>query len=343
MLRKILIVLLVLAVIMAIGYVSGPRQRISPLTGDYPEVPIDPLELDAYLQLREDTVKGLKEDNEAKIIWADSSTKHKTEYAFVYIHGFGASEKEGHPLHRELAQYFGANLFLTRLPEHGIDRNDAFRHLSAQQLADAAREAYSIGKAIGDKVVVIGTSMGGALTLMLGSEQEDIEALVLLSPAIRDFEGRLELLFQPWMTNLLASAITNEEGVQIIERSGDKAQYWSEQYHVNAYTSLAVLLKSKMNTDTFEQIKQPVFMGYYYKDDENQDFVVSVPAMLDMFEELGTDEKLKVKMAFPEANDHVIGSAITSEDWQSVLEACKEFLSQRVGIPVPIEEVEYAK
>ncbi|WP_143960556.1 alpha/beta hydrolase [Litoribacter populi] len=343
MLRKILVVLLVLAVVLAIGYVMGPRERVAPLTGEYPEVPTDPYELETYLRQREDTVKGLKEDNEAKIIWADSLTKHKTEYAFVYIHGFGASEKEGHPLHRELAQYFGANLFLTRLPEHGISRNDAFKHLSAQELADAAREAYSIGKAIGEKVVVIGTSMGGALTLMLGSEQEDIEALVLLSPAIRDFEGRLELLFQPWMKNLLASAITNDEGVQIVERTGDKARYWSEEYHVNAYTSLAVLLKSKMNMQTYEQVKQPVFMGYYFMDEENQDFVVSVPAMLKMFENLGTDEDMKVKMAFPEANDHVIGSAITSEDWESVLEACKEFLAQRVGIPVPLEEFADAK
>jgi pimeloyl-ACP methyl ester carboxylesterase len=338
MLRKILIVFLVLSILVAVGIMLGPREVISPLAGEYPVVPEDPWELEEYLQLREDTVAGLKEDNQAKIIWADSLSKHRTEYAFVYIHGFGASEKEGDPVHRELAEYFGANLFLTRLPEHGIKRDDAFRHLSAQQLADGAREAYAIGKAIGDKVVVIGTSMGGALTLMLASEQEDIEAIVLYSPAIKDFDGRLDLLFRPWMKNIMAAAMTNEEGVQILPRTGEKAKYWSEEYHIHAYTSLAVLLKSKMNPAVYRNVEQPVFMGYFYKDEGTQDFVVSVPAMLDMFEQLGTSDEQKEKMAFPEANDHVISSRITSDDWESVLEATKTFLSQKVGIPVPAEQ-----
>lgn len=337
MLKKILLILMVISIIVAIGYMLGPKERTSDLAGDYPQVPTDPIELESYIALREDTVKGLKPDNEAKIIWADSLTKHKTPYAFVYIHGFGASEKEGHPVHRELAQYFGANLFLTRLPEHGIKREDALKHLTAQDLADGAREAYAIGKSLGDKVVLIGTSMGGALSLMLASEQEDIEAIVLYSPAIKDFGGRLDLFFNPWVKNIMENYYT-EDGVVRIPREDDMAKYWMQEQHVNGFTSLAVLLKSKMTAETFRQVKQPLFMGYYYADEEHQDFVVSVPAMLQMFETINTPDHLKTKISFTGADNHVISSVFTSEEWEDVLEATKYFLANTVGIPIPLEQ-----
>jgi len=329
---------MVIAILLVIGYMLGPKERVADLAGEYPVVPVNPVELEDYIRSREDTVSGLKPDNEAKIVWLDSLTKHKTEYAFVYIHGFGASEKEGHPVHRELAQYFGANLYLARLPEHGIKREDALKHLTAQKLADGAREAYAIGKSIGDKVVIIGTSMGGALTLMLASEQEDIEAIVLYSPAIRDFHGRLDLFFNPWVKNVMENYLT-EEGVVRLTRDEEMARYWTEVQHVNGFTSLAVLLKSKMVPETYEKVKQPLFMGYYYADEEHQDFVVSVPAMLEMFEWVSTPDHLKVKQSFPNADNHVISSEITSEDWESVLEATKYFLSNTVGIPIPMEQL----
>ena len=340
MLKKLLVILMAILILIAVGYMLGPRERTADLLGEYPQVPIDPIELEDYLRDREDTVQGLKPDNEAKIVWLDSLTKHRTEYAFVYIHGFGASEKEGHPVHRELAQHFGANLFLTRLPEHGIKREDAFKHLTAQDLADGAREAYAIGKSLGEKVVVIGTSMGGALTLMLAAEQEDIEAIVLYSPAIKDYGGMLDQFFEPWMKDIMVAAMTDEQGIIKQPREGNMAKYWAEEYHVNAYTSLAILLRSKMTLDTYQQIKQPLFMGYYYEDEEHQDFVVSVPAMLEMYERVATPEHLKEKQSFTDSKNHVIASKFTSKEWEGVLDATKEFLNKTVGIPIALEQMQ---
>jgi hypothetical protein len=48
-------------------------------------------------------------------------------------------------------------------------------------------------------------------------------------------------------------------------------------------------------------------MLYYYKDEIHQDSVVSVPAMLNMFNELGTPSNLKVKEAMPNVGNHVMG------------------------------------
>src|SRR5690606_7909369 len=177
MLKKLLIWTLSVSIILVVVYVLGPKASVQPLEGDYPEVPTQLSELEKYIQQREDTVKGLKPNNQARIVWADSITKNKTPYSIVYIHGFGASQMEGDPVHRRLAEHFGANLYLTRLTEHGIRRENALEHLSAEILVNDAREAYMIGQSLGDSVIVIGTSMGGALSLILASERPDLHAL----------------------------------------------------------------------------------------------------------------------------------------------------------------------
>lgn len=333
MLKKILIFLMAFSIVIAVVYMLGPKSEITRLEGAYPEVPTNLDSLEAFIFAKSDTVKGLKPENEAQIIWSDSLNKQKTPLSIIYIHGFGASHMEGNPVHRELAAYFGANLYLVRLPEHGIKREDAMKHLTAQRLVDEVREAYMVGKSLGDSVIVIGTSMGGALTLLLASEQPDIKAILLYSPAIREYGDALEQFFQPW-TKTIAENYTFPNGVRKTPREGDKAKFWTEEYHINAFTSLAVLLRSTMTPQTFQKINQPLFLGYYYKSDQEQDFVVSVPQMLNMFDAVSTPEALKQKTAFPEAGDHVIASSITSKDWEGVLEASTRFLEEKVGIRV---------
>ncbi len=331
MMKNVLKVVMTLAIVLALIYMVGPKAKTENLAGDYPEVPTRLNELTDFVHSKSDTVKGLKPDNEAKIVWADSLNKSKTPYSIVYIHGFGASEKEGHPVHREVASHFGANLYLVRLPEHGISRPDAFKHLTAKMLLDEVREAYMVGKSLGDSVIVIGTSMGGALSLNLASERPDMKALVLYSPCVREYEDGLEIFFKPWLA-YLAENFQYENGVLMNKREGEKAKYWSEEYHINSYKSLAILIRSTMLSETFSKINQPLFLAYYYKNEEEQDKVVSVPHMLEMFEQVNTPGNLKVKKAFPESGDHVIASDITSKDWEGVLNETISFLEEVAGL-----------
>lgn len=329
-LKKFFLGLFATAMILAILYMIQPKLSPQELTVNFPEVP-QTSKLEEYIQQREDSVKGLKPGNQAYIVWADITKKEKTAYSIVYIHGFGASPMEGDPVHRFLAAHFGANLFVTRLPEHGINRSNGMEYLSAEALANAAGEAYQIGKQLGEEVIVVGTSMGGALTLLLGSQQPDIKALVTYSPAIRDNEEKLGLFFKPWSKKLMEILIT-ENGVLHQEKTGEISMYWSEDYHMNGYESLATLIYGEMNQETFQKINQPLFLGYYYKSEEEQDFVVSVPKMLEMFDALGTKEALKKKEAFPDSGDHVIASSITSNDWEAVLFSTIDFLENTVGV-----------
>lgn len=336
MLRKILLGVFATAMILAIVYMMGPKLKDQEITIEFPQVPTRLSELQDFVNLREDTVIGLKPGNEAYIVWADSTNKHKTPYSIVYIHGFGASPMEGDPVHRFLASHFGANLFVTRLPEHGIKRENGMEYMSAQALANAAGEAYQIGKSLGDEVIVVGTSMGGALTLLLASQQPDIKAVAVYSPAIRDYGEKLSAFFNPWMQKIMEMTMMDKKVIHQ-NREGEKAMYWSEDYHINAYKSLATIMYSNMNESTFIKIKQPLFLAYYYKDNEAQDDVVMVPKMLEMFDQLGSPDDLKQKKAFPNAGDHVIASSITSGDWEGVLFSTIDFLENVVKIPAKPE------
>jgi pimeloyl-ACP methyl ester carboxylesterase len=348
MLKKIFLFLFAASMILVIVYMLGPKSKTQNLTIHYPEVPTRLGELEQYIQNREDTVIGLKPGNEAYIQWADSLNKRKTAYSIVYIHGFGASPMEGDPVHRFLGEHFGANVFVTRLPDHGIRRANGLEYLNAQLLADAVGEAYQIGKSLGDSVIVVGTSMGGALSLLLASQQPDIAAVVVYSPAIRDRGEKLGMLFKPWSKFLMEKSMT-QNGTMDMKRTGEKAEFWSEVQHINAYESLAVLLYSEMNQATFSKIHQPLFLGYYYKNDQEQDFVVSVPKMLEMYSQISTPESLKREKAYPKSGNHVIASSLTSDDWEGVLFSTIDFLENVAKIPANpqfqqrVEEMTQAK
>ncbi|MGY6558239.1 MAG: alpha/beta hydrolase [Nitritalea sp.] len=327
MAKRLLRVVLGAAILLTLLLVFGPRARTISLAAiQAPAVPSELVELERYIQEKEAQERDLKPDNEAKIIWADPENKQKTPYSMLYIHGFTASEREGSPVNRELAAALGANLYLARLPEHGVERRDAMEGLRAEDLMAGAKEALEIARQLGDQVVVVGTSMGGALSLVLAAENPDLAALILYSPAVMEYGAALDRLFKPWNKLIAKYIVMDEGGSRLMEREGDKAKYWSNRVHVDAYEALAVLLRSGMTEDTFKAIQCPTYLAYYYKDEENQDFVVSVPAMLDMFALLGTPETQKVKQAFPESGDHVIASSITSADWEGVLSGSLDFL-----------------
>ena len=281
--------------------------------------------LDHIIAVNEAKVKGIKPDNEAKIIWADAKVYKKTDIAFVYLHGFGASSREGEPVMSMLAKKYHANVYMSRLKEHGIDRENSFEYLTPENYIASAKEAVAIGKRLGKKVIVVSTSTGGTLSLTLAAQDKEIDGLVLYSPFID--------VINPQSTGILTKE--GKEGfikmnggpVQIQKREGEEAKYWSTAYHVDGYVALIKMLKDNMTVATFNKITCPVFVGYYFKNEKEQDPVVSVPAILEMYEELGTSKEKKKLMAFPETGNHVIASDLRSKDWQSVYDQTVVFLN----------------
>jgi hypothetical protein len=81
--------------------------------------------------------------------------------AIVYVHGFSASKAEVRPLPDRVAAALHANLFFTRLTGHGQD-GTAMAKGSINAWVNNHAEAIAIDRAIGERVVVIGTSTPSA-------------------------------------------------------------------------------------------------------------------------------------------------------------------------------------
>ena len=331
MIFNILKVILALILLLTIIYFVGPRVEKPILNNDLPKLNFGLLELEKWINDKESSLSNIKTDNEARIIWSDSIPK-QTDYSLVYLHGWSASQGEGDPVHRLLAERYGFNLYLARLAGHGIKEERTMCDLTADQLYDSAKEAIAIGKKIGKKVIVIGTSTGCTLALPLSAGDPDVAALILYSPNIALANGSSSLLSGPWGVQL-AKALLGEY-LEYEPENPLVGQYWTNKYCSKALTQLQVLVDQTMVKETFQGVTQPVFMGYYYKDEENQDQTVSVPAMLKMFEELGTENQLKRKVAFPDVGEHVIASYISSKDLESVKSETFKFFDEVLKLPV---------
>jgi esterase/lipase len=201
---------------------------------------------------------------------------------------------------------------------------------------ESAKQALQIGKQLGEKVILMSTSTGGTLALKLAAEYpNDVYALIMMSPNVAIHDGRSFLLNNHWGLQI-AQTLTGSDFVTASDSSPIYKQYWYWRYPLQAATQLQELLETTMTKQTFEKVKQPVLMLYYYKDETHQDSVVSVPAMLNMFTELGTPNNLKVKRAMPNVGDHVMGSYIKSKDLLDVQQSIEYFMKRKLKLK-PVE------
>ncbi|MGC4104197.1 alpha/beta hydrolase [Ferruginibacter sp.] len=315
-----------------IVYLFGPRPATPEYAVKMPEVPAAAA-LDKYVADHE-ALHKLRPNNEARIVWANDSIKQKTPYAIVYLHGFSASQEEGDPVHRNIAKQFGCNLYLSRLAEHGIDTTEQLLNLTADNYWESAKEALAIGKQLGEKVILMGTSTGGTQALQLAAAYpNDIAALILYSPNIAINDPNAWILNNHWGLQIARLV----KGGKYNDPADDRPiykQYWNKPYRLEAAVALEEMLETAMNKETYSKIKQPVLMLYYYKDEAHQDKVVKVSAMKEMFAELATDSSHKIAMALPNTGDHVIASPIKSGDVKSVQEETAHFLKEIVKLPV---------
>ncbi len=311
-------------------YQSGASPATPVYNNGLPAVPDKAAELEKYIAYQESRHK-LKPNNEARIVWYNDSLKNKTEYAIVYLHGFSASQEEGTPIHRNIAKEFGCNLYLARLAEHGIDTIDPLIHLTPEKYWKSCKEALAIGKNLGKKVILMGTSTGGSNALHLASEYPDIAALILLSPNIKIFDKNAWMLNNPWGLQI-AEMVLGDKYFAASDTRPVYKQYWYWQYPVKALTELQEYLETTMTGKTFQKVTQPLLMLYYYKDEIHQDSVVSVPAMLTMYDQLGTPADKKMKKAIPEAGNHVLASYIKSNNLLAVQTNIEDFLKKKLGL-----------
>lgn len=311
-------------------YFLGPEPEKPKYDLKMPEVPSSPDELEKYIATNELKHK-VRPDCEAQIVWNDS-TKSKTEYAVVYLHGFSATQMEGNPTHRRFAKEFGCNMYLARLADHGIDTTEALLYYTPDRVWETAKQALAIGRQLGNKIILMSTSTGSTLALKLAAEYpDDVYALINMSPNIALRHPAAFISNNPWGLQIARLVVGGDYNVT--DATEEESKYWTKKYRLEAVTQMEQLLETSMKPDLFKRIKQPSLTVYYYKNEEEQDPLVKVSAMLKMNEELSTPADMKVAVAVPTVGVHALGSSLSSKDVEGVYKEIEKFAIEKLKLP----------
>lgn len=242
--------LVVLALLTAAVWVSAPRPGWPDLAGLPAPEPGD--DLDAWLEARESVFGDVVPGAEKVIDWAVAPGQ-RTELAVVYIHGFSASRREISPVPEAIASALGANYFGTRLAGHGRRDSTAEDAVPGAALGDVSvedwaldlAEAMAIGRRLGERVVLIGTSTGGSLATLAALEptwRDDIAALVTISPNFGLRDSQAWTLDLPYASQWLPRISGAERGFPPL--SDDHALYWTERYPSRALFPLRTVQRA---------------------------------------------------------------------------------------------------
>ena len=320
-----------------VAYLIGPK----PDHPDFSELTIPTITSD--LKILEDSIAAkesslnLKPDNEARIVWA--TAYQKTPYSMVYLHGNAASQEEGDPIHEALAQRYGCNLYLARLEGHGLKEENPLKHIDPVQWMQSALDAIAIGKALGDKVILVSCSTGSTFAIYLASKYPDlVEAQVMFSPNVDYYDPRSFMMAGPWGLQISKQILGSD--FYGWKAPGPAQQYWYTRYCVEGLITLKSIIDYTMTEETFGKINDPIFISYYYEDDEHQDMVVSVNRMREMYTQVGTRAELKKEVVLADAGTHIIVSSLFNTNLESVwiplLDYCENVLNLQ-----PVKDVHW--
>jgi pimeloyl-ACP methyl ester carboxylesterase len=334
MVKKTLKYLGFLTLILIIVYFLGPKVDAPNLS---PKLPIISNHLSEInnLVFKQNQDENIRKGNHSRIIWADS-VPTKTEYSVVYLHGFSASPAENEVIYSNFSKRYHTNLYAPRLYEHGLKGKESLLNFTAKGYLNSAKEAIAIGMKMGEKAILFCTSTGATAGLYLAANHPEIEALILVSPNVDVYDSASNLITKPWGKEILKMAMGGN--YQIWQPPNNAEKYWYGKYRIEAIIQLKSLIQATMKKETFEKIKQPFFMGYYYKNEKEQDKVVSVKRMLEMFEQTATPSNLKVKKAFPNSKNHSLASGFFNPNFLEVQDEIFKFTETTLNIKPKINE-----
>lgn len=299
------------------------------------EPPHNLYELDNWIAERENSIALVKPTAKARIVWKEPQNRYKTPYSILYLHGFKASHGEGDPVHRQVTEKLGFNLYLSRLAKHGLNDIDAFKNLESNDFIHAAETSLEIAQQLGEKVIIMGTSTGASLGLYLASKKkykESIGALLLYSPLVQ-FYGLQKLFLSTSLgRSVLKSFLGSNYQFKTKNKTNRQAEIWYSSYHINGVLALGEFVENYMNAETFKEVSCPVFTAYYYKNFWQQDKVVSVPAIKKMHNSLGAASGKKKIVQLPRAGSHVISNGLVSKSITELEEKSTQFLRKQLAL-----------
>lgn len=310
--------------LLIIAYFLGPKPSYESFDGKINLIDVDINGLEAALAADNAAFENIRPKCEKSVIWHNDSI-HKTEYAVVFLHGFSACAFEGNPIVNDFAKEFGCNLYLHRLPEHGLDDEESFKNLTPKSWVESAKEAINIGKSLGEKLIIMSSSTGGTLSTYLTAENPDlVAAQFLYSPNISLANPVAPVVNNHWGISILRQ-IEGGDYHYITDMSEESMPYWTTTYRIEGLVALQDMIETTMTESTFGKIKSPVFLGYYYKNEEEKDNIVSIDAMKVLFDKIQTPESEKRMVPFANVGGHVITNQFQKGGLDDVRKATFDF------------------
>ena len=168
------------------------------------------------------------------------------------------------------------------------------------------------------------------LRLLIQHFPDKVFGLVNLSPNVRVNSGAAFLLNNPWGLQIAQQVLGEKR--QISFDSAAYSKYWDTLYTTQAVVQLQSLLETAMTAENFQQINTPVLNTFYYKNEEEQDQVVSTDAIRWMHENLATPDSLKILAPLAEPENHVLGSPIKSKNVEVVVQTARDFCKKTLRL-----------
>lgn len=316
--------------VLAAAALLGPRVRLAdpPEAGPAGEPDVPASGLDAWLAAEEAKVPDVRPGDAKGVVWfgaADSTTA----VSVVYLHGFSADRHELDPVPLELARALGANLFYTRLSGHGRDGPAMAEPTAEDWLADT-EEAMAVGRRIGGRVVLLGTSTGGTLATWAAAQEgwaDDVAALILVSPNYAPRDTRARMLLWPW-GGLIARIVVGPERCWTPDNEAQR-RHWTTCYPTRALLPMMALAEHVRTMDP-ARIRTPVLV-LVSPDDQD----VDPGATERLFAGFASADKRLVHVEGSAAGGHhVLAGDILAPEWnEPVLRHMLDFVEPLVTPP----------
>lgn len=281
-------------------YFLGPVNEFGPdAPAERAQPPAELMQLSPWLAEQEAQWPDIREGLAKRVTWMQT-VGERTPWSVVYVHGFTASRLETYPLAMQVAQALGANVFETRLVGHGRTPEAMGEPTVQDWLADM-HEALTIGRQLGDRVLVMGVSTGATLATWqaLRPEGQDDVAYVLISPNYGPKLKKAEIVNMPWGREL---ALKIEGPMRTGEPRNDaEAHVWTASYPTQAVFPMMALVK-RMRESDLSRFTAPVLMLYSPADE-----TVEPQEIEALFPRIGSTNKVLEPVTYSEAEgQHVL-------------------------------------
>ncbi len=241
--RRLALTIFLLVAAIAGALLLGPRDSVA-FNGPVPQID-DPV---TDLGQREAGFDDITPGVEARIEWAGEAGQ-RTPLVVLYLHGFSATSEEIRPVPDRVAEALGANLVFARLRGHGRG-GAALAAARAGQWIDDTAYFLQVARAVGDRVLILGTSTGGTLAAYVMTEPlmaRDVIGVAMISPNFRLANPAGVLMELGFARDVVPLLIGAERS--FTPQNEDQGRYWTTRYGTPVLASLGALMRETRRRD----------------------------------------------------------------------------------------------